>query len=76
MNQLLRLPSFLSCRCLHTKRLKRSPPKYLYFCFLLKLITKNFSDDQMQIPTKMELYEVKQAEWTAPEDVAVSLKFF
>uniref|UniRef100_A0A914M3J2 Small ribosomal subunit protein mS26 n=1 Tax=Meloidogyne incognita TaxID=6306 RepID=A0A914M3J2_MELIC len=24
----------------------------------------------MQIPTKMELYEVKQAEWTAPEDVA------
>lgn len=56
MNQLLRLPSFLSCRCLHTKRLKRSPPKYF--------------DDQMQIPTKMELYEVKQAEWTAPEDVA------
>ncbi|KAF7639362.1 hypothetical protein Mgra_00001030 [Meloidogyne graminicola] len=27
-------------------------------------------DDQMQIPTKLELYEVKQAEWTPPEDVA------
>ncbi|KAF7623451.1 hypothetical protein Mgra_00010241 [Meloidogyne graminicola] len=24
----------------------------------------------MQIPTKLELYEVKQAEWTPPEDVA------
>uniref|UniRef100_A0A1I8AZZ1 Small ribosomal subunit protein mS26 n=1 Tax=Meloidogyne hapla TaxID=6305 RepID=A0A1I8AZZ1_MELHA len=56
MIQLLRLPSFLSCRNLHTKRLKRSPPKY--------------RDDQMQIPTKLELYEVKQAKWTAPEDVA------
>jgi hypothetical protein len=48
MNQLLRIPSLISCRSFHTKKLKRSPPRYGYFYF------KNFFKNRCKIVEMIE----------------------